>query len=467
MSLTRRSFLKTGAQGFGALGAVLASNVAIAAAARAGGADHFGPLQAPDGNGLKLPIGFTSRIVATSTQPIAGTGHVWHNAPDGGATFPAPNGGWVYVSNSELSGGTGGVGAIRFDENANVVDAYSILSGTHRNCAGGPTPWGTWLSCEEVPAGRVYECDPLSPGSQGTLVAGLGTWSHEAAAVDPVNGTVYLTEDTTGAGFYRYTPTLYPDLSAGTMEIAEILDPGGAGPIAPGQTRPLAWHSLLDSNPANGGVEDSLHIPASERATRLQIPESTGFAGGEGCWYDDGKVYFSSKLDNRIWEVDTVTNTIQILYDAATSATPNLTGVDNVFAPGNGDIYVAEDGGNMEIVALTPLGGVVPIAEVTGRVGSSPKPVSEITGPALSPDGSRLYFSSQRHPGETFEVSGPFNPAPSDVPTLGVMGQILLAGALLMAGRWQIRSDERDRPSPSLPALPRLGSGSRCSFRST
>jgi secreted PhoX family phosphatase len=442
MSLTRRSFLRTGARAFGALGASIASNVAIVPAARAAGADHFGPLQAPDGNGLKLPIGFTSRIVATSSQPVAATGHTWHNAPDGGATFPAANGGWVYVSNSELAGGTGSVGAIRFDANGSIVDAYSILSGTHRNCAGGPTPWGTWLSCEEVPAGRVYECDPLSPGSQGTLVAGLGTWSHEAAAVDPVNETVYLTEDANGAGFYRYTPASYPDLSVGTMEIAEILDPGGDGPIAPGQTRPLAWHALLDPNPANGGINDPLHIPASERATRLQIAASTAFAAGEGCWYDGGKVYFSTKFDNRIWEVDTGADTIRILYDAATNATPNLTGVDNVFAPGNGDVYVAEDGGNMEIVALTPSGGVLPIVEVTGRVGSTPGLVSEITGPALSPDGTRLYFSSQRYPGETFEVSGPFNPAPSNVPALGVTGQILLAGALLLAGRWRIRSDD-------------------------
>jgi hypothetical protein len=121
----------------------------------------------------------------------------------------------------------------------------------------------------------------------------------------------------------------------------------------------------------------------------------------------------------------------------------------------------------MEIVALTPSGDVVPIVEVPGRVASSPGSVSEITGPALSPDGARLYFSSQRHPGETLEVARPFNPAPSDVPTLGVTGQILPAGALLTAGRWSIRSDERNRPSPSLPAPPRLGSGSRSSSRPT
>ena len=88
---------------------------------------------------------------------------------------------------------------------------------------------------------------------------------------------------------------------------------------------------------------------------------------------------------------------------------PELEDPDNVFAGPNGDVYVAEDDGNLQIVALTPSGNVVPIVQVTGQTGT------EITGPALDPSGTRLYFSSQRGPaaggrawGLTFEVTGPF-----------------------------------------------------------
>ncbi len=97
---------------------------------------NLGPLQPPDGNGIMLPAGFTSRCVARSGQRPASSAYTWHGAPDGGATFAVPGGGWVYVSNSELSSHRGGVGALLFDQNANVVSAYSILTNSSINCAG-------------------------------------------------------------------------------------------------------------------------------------------------------------------------------------------------------------------------------------------------------------------------------------------------------------------------------------------
>ena len=112
-----------------------------------------------------------------------------------GVRVVEPDGGWVLVSNSESVAPSGaGSSAIRFRKNGKVASAYRILAGTNANCAGGGTPWGRWLSCEEHDFGHVWECDPARAG-QGIIRPALGTFNHEAAAVDPVGRAVYLTED--------------------------------------------------------------------------------------------------------------------------------------------------------------------------------------------------------------------------------------------------------------------------------
>jgi len=355
---------------------------------------NLGPLGEPDANGVRLPAGFFSRIVArTRREVIPGRGYAWHLAPDGGATFETEDGGWIYVSNSEFPAvgpSTGGVGALRFDGDGNLIDAYSILSGTTSNCAGGPTPWGTWLSCEEFERGRVWECDPFGE-QEGVVHPALGTFQHEAVTVDPVRAHLYLTEDLPDGRFYRYTPERmtgqgFPDLTSGTLAVAQIVEGNEGG---------VVWHDLDD--------------PAAETVpTRLQVPQSTVFRGGEGIWYYEGLVYFTTKGDNRVWVYDTGSETIAIFYDDDDFEVPVLTGVDNVVVSAGGDVIVAEDGGDMQLVGLTPSGVILPLLQVVGQ------DESELTGPAFSPDGSRLSFSSQRgilgHPGGgiTYEVTGPF-----------------------------------------------------------
>lgn len=345
-------------------------------------------LEPSEVEGLLVPPGFSARIVARSNQSvITGNTTLWHAAPDGGAVFASNDGGWVYVSNCELDESLGGASAIRFAADGSIVDAYPILSGTNRNCAGGPTPWNTWLSCEEVANGMVWECDPYGNAPARPLPA-LGLFMHEAAAVDPDSMYVYMTEDRRRGGFYRFVPADIsngiPDLENGRLEIA-CMNPDGS----------VTWKKVSD--PSGG------EIP-----TRHQVEDSTPFAGGEGAWSAEGIVYFTTKFDNRVWAYDVHASRIHLIYDDNHFADPVLTGVDNVTVSQAGTVYVAEDGGNMQIVGINPQQQVFPIIQIVGHERS------EVTGPAFNASGTRLYFSSQGgasgtpQDGVTYEVTGPF-----------------------------------------------------------
>jgi secreted PhoX family phosphatase len=390
-SLTRRQLL---ARSLAAAGVSVGIPSLSSWAALPKAATHLsriGPLRPPDANGLRLPSGFRSRVVARSgKRPVAHRDFLWHDAPDGGATFATQNGGWIYVSNAELDDNAGGASALRFDASGEIVDAYPILANTNVNCAGGPTPWGTWLSCEEHPRGLVWECDPHGKMSARPLPA-LGAFTHEAVAIDPKTMQAYLTEDLPDGRWYRFSPdrrdarTGTPDFSSGRLEAAEWDgNPGGR----------VQWHRVDDAS-------------GRGMPTRLQAPRATAFRGGEGCWYANSTVFFTTKHDNRVWGFDIANNRLRVLYDAARVADPVLLGVDNVTTTAAGDVLVAEDNGDMQIVAITSA-GLRPVVQVEGHRDS------EVAGPAFDPSGTRLYFSSQRgasgrsSEGVTYEVSGPF-----------------------------------------------------------
>ncbi|KNE84101.1 MULTISPECIES: alkaline phosphatase PhoX [Streptomyces] len=383
--MERRTFLRTTVIGgsAAAFGGSLWRGAAYAAPAQPG-SGPYGALRAADANGIRLPAGFSSRVIARSGRKVSGTSYTWHNAPDGGACY-ADGSGWIYVSNSEINP-SGGAGAVRFSSSGSITGAYRILSGTRQNCAGGKTPWNTWLSCEEVDRGYVYETDPwgVKPAVRRDA---MGRFKHEAAAADPVRKVVYLTEDVSDSCFYRFRPTTWGDLSSGTLEVLRM---------GPGTSGPVTWATVPDPSGASA-------------ATRNQVSGTKRFNGGEGCHYADGTCWFTTKGDNRVWQYDAAAETIELAYDDSlvSGGTP-LTGVDNVTRTASGDLYVAEDGGNMEICVITPDNVVAPFLRVDGQSSS------EITGPAFSPDGSRLYFSSQRGTsgsssgGITYEVTGPF-----------------------------------------------------------
>ena len=348
----------------------------------------YGPRRPPDANGVMLPKGFRSRIVAKGNEIVPGTDYRWHIASDGAATFPEKGGGFVLVSNSE--DWNGGASALRFDRHGEVRDAYRILAGTSQNCSGGGTPWGTWLSCEETDRGRVWECDP-SGHKRAVVHPAMGIFKHEAAAVDRHERHVYMTEDLYDGGFYRYTPTHWPDLSSGLLEIARVRG-GGA----------VEWIAVPDPSGAR-------------EPTRAQVPGSTRFKRGEGIWFDRHTVYLTTTMDRRVHAYDTKRRRIRVIYDGESYPDAPLGFVDQLTVSRIGEVFVCEDQPTTEIdIGLIERDGKVSkFLSVTGPQHRG----SELTGVTFDPSGSRMYFASQRAfptgtplhgPGAIYEITGPF-----------------------------------------------------------
>jgi secreted PhoX family phosphatase len=193
-----------------------------------------------------------------------------------------------------------------------------------------------------------------------------------------------MTEDTDDSRIYRFRPDLRNDLSAGALEAMSVDAHGLA-----------TWVEVSPTKPYRGN-------------------DTTAFDRGEGAWFADGHFYFCTTTDNRVRSLDISSGLLEVIYDAAAlGPDAPLRDPDNVTVPPNsGDIFVAEDADDRELVLLANAQGqriAAPFLQLVGHAGS------EVAGPAFSPDGSRLYFSSQRGtdggnngPGMTFEIRGPF-----------------------------------------------------------
>jgi uncharacterized protein len=393
----RREFIAAGIGGVAAvsLGASFWDDLFGSAGEGLGEGGGYGPLGPPDAEGMRLPEGFAARVIARGGEPLGPSAYEWHAFSDGAETFPTREGGFILVSNSELDEG-GGASAIRFSPQGAVVDAYRILEGTRRNCSGGGTPWGTWLSCEEVLTGRVWECDPR--GAQRALPRpAMGVFKHEAAAADPHGRRIYMTEDLPDGGFYRFTPRLWGDLSEGLLEIARF-ERGGA----------VTWVRVPDPS-------------ARRRPTRSQVPGTTRFNRAEGIWRDGTTVFVATTDDYRVHAYDIRRERVTVVYDGKRPGAGPLGNVDQMTGSAAGEVFVCEDPGRAREIDM----GVIDRDRKMSRFLSVTGPAhrgSELTGVCFDPSGSRLFFASQRASstsldrgdealGAIYEISGPFRKA--------------------------------------------------------
>lgn len=322
---------------------------------------------------LALPAGFRYRSFGMAGTAMS-DGRLTPLAPDGMAAFTMPDGTLRLVRNHEdrnppssgsirtraalahdpLAGGGTTTLVIEPVERRLLRDFVS-LSGTIVNCAGGPTPWGSWLSCEEttagpadgwsVPHGYVFEVPAArdAPVLSSPLRA-LGRFAHEAVAIDPATGIAYLTEDNhQGSGFYRFLPDVPWSLRAGRLQMLAIeghSDYDASRGQRPGLSLPVRWVDIPQPDPPAGGpsVADQGFRLGAARFERL-----------EGCWFGQGRVYFNSTTGGnagagQVWEYrpDAGGGRLSLLFESPDKAVLNCP--DHLTVSPRGALLLCEDG---------------------------------------------------------------------------------------------------------------------------
>ncbi|MFS0636161.1 alkaline phosphatase PhoX [Mesobacillus foraminis] len=421
--LNRRDFLKAGgmstlALALGAAGVYSLGGTAKGFAAEqlnpASGFGGYGPLvKDPDGI-LDLPQGFQYRIISKTGDTMT-NGDKVPGALDGMAAFKGEKNTTILVRNHELGtnadypvngknpwsiGAAGGTTALVVGPNRKVIKEYVTNSGTIRNCAGGASTWGTWLTCEETRElghGFVFEVNPLDPENEmsKTPIRDMGYFSHEACAVDPATGIWYLTEDASPSFLYRFTPhdrsqKLGSLQKGGILEALAIeeLPAGAASQFTSGQKFGVVWKKV---NPERA-QQDAKDLGCIQ-FSRL---EGAFFTAGT-FWFDDTSA--GNGKHGRVYRYFPATNTLELFYES--TASEFLEMPDNIAMAPWGDLWIAEDGGgNDRIIGLTPEGNVYKFAK--NRLNGS-----EFAGPTFSPDG-KTFFVNMQTPGLTFAIWGPF-----------------------------------------------------------
>ncbi|MGK5533653.1 alkaline phosphatase PhoX [Streptomyces sp. URMC 129] len=412
----------------------LSTRTAAAAPARPAPGVGYGPLrpvkdQATGLELLALPRGF-EYISYGWTNDVMDDGVPTPGSHDGMAAFRY--GDKVHlVRNHERGAGAaftapaynpaagGGTSTLVFDPDAGQwLESYGSLGGTIRNCAGGPTPWNTWLTCEEtfgttagMRHGYVFEVASEGKGNPVPYTA-MGRFNHEAVAVDPATGYVYETEDRGDAALYRFIPAVPGDLAKGgrleAMRIgAASYDTRRDGEKSYGT---VSWVPVEDVDPAADTV-------------RYQAQAAGGAVFGrlEGAWYGNDRIYVISTDggpagQGQVFELNPATDEFRVLY--ASPGADVLNAPDNICVSPRGGLVLCEDGGGTEYVhGLSLDGEIFPFAAniVDLRSGTAGKNVtpsdytgSEWAGSVFEPRNGDWLFVNIQSPGITFAITGPW-----------------------------------------------------------
>ena len=455
--MSRRNLLRTGA--VSGLGIVVAGSFeAIAGPAHAQTAFRppagYGPLVADPAGLLALPAGFSYQIVAQAGVTLLETGEPTPSDADGTACFRARHG-FTLVNNHEIGGSEpfgvpalpdltydpgarAGTTTIDVDARGSRIREYVSVAGTHNNCAGGRTPWDTWLTCEETEQraggvfqkdhGYVFEVDAFDRDANRHPVPlkFLGRYAHEAVAVDPHTTTIYLTEDADSplGLYFRWTPPKGFRGGKGALRALALSDGGDtAGRLQamrcstedgqhvtelsqatePGTRYRVTWVDVPDRDAATVSVRSQFSDDQVTRSRKL-----------EGQWWGDGGAYFvasfarnsdgsANEHDGQVWFYHPKSRTITLKTIFGVNPDPeqdtSFDGPDNITVSPHGGIILAEDGeGLSHLVGVTERGA--PYAMARNELNDS-----EFTGPTFSQNG-QILFANIQSPGYVFAITG-------------------------------------------------------------